>query len=107
MGSEGELDGVMDALGNEYRRRLLLALREHNPQAAADLQGAEDALSPDTELSVDAMAPQARMYHAHLPKLESRGFIRWNRQDGTIEKGPKWDEIEPFLESLSENEYGR
>jgi hypothetical protein len=96
MGSGRSLDGTLDALSHEHRRRLLLALREENPQEAADPQGSEETPSSDTELM---------MYHAHLPKLESDGFIRWNRQEGTIEKGPEWDEIEPFLKLLGESEH--
>lgn len=44
----------------------------------------------------------ARRHHVHLPKLEEAGFIRWERSDHHVFRGPAFDRFEPLLELLSD-----
>lgn len=38
--------------------------------------------------------------HNHLPELEEAGYIEWNREAGTVSKGPFFEEIKPLLELI-------
>ena len=91
------LDRVLDALAHRYRRRLLVALLDHNPQDDDDAQDAEEALGTVAGPDADEDVIEIELFHNHLPKLEDLGYIRWDRDAGTIRKGPNWDEIEPVL----------
>lgn len=90
------MDIVLDVLANRYRRRVLVALLKHNPQQDDNLQIPAD-MDLDTE---DVETLRVNMKHSHLPKLEEAGFIEWNRDVNTIQKGPQFDEILPLLELM-------
>jgi len=82
----------MDALSNRYRRELLVALLDSNPQADDD-RDPLNVIDPPVEPEV----LEIELVHKHLPKLESMGFIEWDTDTGEIAKGPDWDDIEPLL----------
>lgn len=88
----------LSALADPYRRQLLLALLDHNPQDDDDrdplniVEGDEEPEVLETEL-----------VHAHLPKLADMEYITWDRTEKTISRGPKWEQIAPLLELLHEN----
>lgn len=65
-------DDMMIALANAQRRKLLMSLLEHNPQADSLVVNAG---SDDEAAAVEGLVP---MRHAHLPKLSDYGFIEWN-----------------------------
>ncbi|ELY54436.1 hypothetical protein C491_19764 [Natronococcus amylolyticus DSM 10524] len=91
------LDATLDILSNRYRRRLLVALLEHNPQD-------DDPQIPAalTFTDEDLETLRIHMTHTHLPKLEKAELIEWDRDTNTIRTGPRFDEIRPLLE-LMEN----
>ena len=93
-------DRVLDALNHPYRRRLLVSLLEHNPQDDDDPQESSVDLGDASVIGIDKELVQMEMFHNHLPKLEELGYIRWDREAGTISKGPNWDEVEPLLQLL-------
>jgi len=88
----------LSALADPYRRQLLLALLDHNPQDDDDrdplniVEGGEEPEVLETEL-----------VHAHLPKLADMEYITWDRTENTISRGPKWEQIAPLLELIHEN----
>jgi hypothetical protein len=84
---------MLSALSNPYRRQLLVALLEHNPQDGDD-RDPLDILSVTEEPEV----LETELVHTHLPKLDDMGFITWNRETNQISKGPRWEEIAPLLE---------
>ena len=90
------MDTILHVLENQYRRRVLVALLEHNPQDADDLQIPSDIELADEDLET----LRIHMTHTHLPKLEASGFIEWDRDTNSIRKGPKFDEIRPLLELM-------
>lgn len=94
--SPPSMDTVMDVLANEYRRRILVALLEHNPQDDDDPQVPGDIDLADEDLET----LRVHMTHTHLPKLEDSGFIEWDRDSHTIRKGPQFDEIQPLLKLM-------
>lgn len=94
MKSEDGFDQVMDTLGHRYRRRLAGRLLEENPQHAGAVRGHERGASVN----------ETERVHVHLPKLEDAGYITWDRRRGTIEKGPRWEELAPVVELLQAHE---
>lgn len=91
-------DEILDALAAVQRRRLLINLVERGPplDIAAVVRGGPDRPTPTEQ--------RTRLHHVHLPKLASLGFIRWNEDRGEVRRGPAFDEIEPLLKILLENE---
>ena len=94
--SPPSVDTILNVLENQYRRRVLITLLEHNPQDADDLKIPSDSELADEDLET----LRIYMTHTHLPKLEESGFIEGNRDTNSIRKGPNFDEIRPLLELL-------
>jgi len=92
------MDEYFEALANGYRRRLLVALLDHNPQR-------DDVVEPEEihegEKALETL--RLELYHTHLPRLEEAGFIRWNRDTHEVMKGPRFDEIRPLLELMRDH----
>jgi len=92
------LDDALDALADRWRRALLLALLESNPQStdppAWKIDGGDDE---------DELDPLVKLRHVHLPKLEDYGFVEWDREADEIRKGPQFAEIRPLLELLDDH----
>lgn len=93
----GRFDKVLEALADPYRRQLLLALIEHNPQDDGDPDPLNIHPEDDDPLS------KLNIFMGHLPKLDSMGIIEWNKEDDEIFKGPDWTEFEPLLQLIAEN----
>jgi predicted transcriptional regulator len=91
-------DDMVDALADVQRRKLLVALLEHNPQDDTPV------VIADSESDADAVERLVTMQHVHLPKLADYGFIEWNEETHEVTKGPKFDEIRPLLELLDDHE---
>ncbi len=92
------MDGHFEALANIHRRRLLIALLDHNPQRdRVDVPG--DVHEGEAALEI----LQTEFYHVHLPKLENAGFIRWNQDTNEVMKGPRFDEIRPLLKLMRDH----
>jgi hypothetical protein len=95
MGGKNSFDENLRTLANSYRRQLLVALLEHNPQEDDDrdpLDVVADSDEPDVL--------ETELVHRHLPRLEEMGYIVWNRETNEISRGPKWAEIAPLLELI-------
>lgn len=90
-----------EALSNSYRRQLLLALFDANPQDDDDLDPLD--LLAEGESTDDLAATRLELTHSQLPKLADMGFIEWDRELGELSKGPNWDEIAPHLRLMHEH----
>lgn len=98
-GSVPSLDMMLDVLANRYRRRVLVALLEHNPQDDEDPQ-----IPADIEVGTDELASlMLRMRHTHLPKLASAGFVEWDPETNTVQQGPRFEDIRPLLELMRDH----
>ena len=95
---EISFDDIVDALADVQRRKVLVALLEHNPQDDAPV------VIADSDSEADAVERLVTMQHVHLPKLVDYGFIEWNEETHEVTKGPKFDEIRPLLELLHDHE---
>jgi len=103
---------LFDLLADDARRRLLVQLcdsdavgipgdllirgetRTGSAPIGGPSHGAVLEAAPRESLAVE-------MHHEHLPMLESHGLVRWDREDGTVLRGPVFGEVEPFLRLLS------
>lgn len=89
--SETWLDDVMSCLSNETRRGILAAVRATDPGTGVN----EGVL---VQRTVDVSAVSTR--HVHLPMLEAVGLIEWDRGDGVIARGGRFDEAIPLLDAI-------
>lgn len=91
-------DEMLLALADVHRRRLLVALLDHDERAEDDTRVPEDVHTGESDLE----RLRILLFHVHLPKLDDAGFVRWERATGTVESGPRLEEIRPFLELMDE-----
>lgn len=87
----------LNVIAHEARRRLLISLLDAHSGATTPI-----AIT-DWMDGTDATVPKTAMIHTHLPKLEDRGFIRWDREGHLVTRGPQFREIEPLLTILYEH----
>lgn len=92
-----KLDVSLDALAHVQRRKLLVALTDHNPQDDSPV------VIDDSEGEVEALERLTTMHHVHLPKLVEYGFVEWDEEHNEVSKGPDFDEIRPLLELLDDH----
>lgn len=97
-GDPRPLDRALDSLRHRHRRRILLLLSEHDPRDVAEF--AIDRLATDGE---DVERVTTDLYHAHLPKLAAAGYVDWDRERGTIRRGPNFDDIAPLVRLVYDN----
>lgn len=93
------LDRAFDVLSHTYRRQILLLVsertrRDEDEFSVADLETADD----------EEERTRLELYHAHLPKLAEAGYIEWEADTHTIQRGPNFDETAPLLRVLADHE---
>ncbi len=91
-------DDMIDILAAVQRRKLLVALLDHNPQDDSPV------VIAGSESDAEAMDRLVKMRHVHLPKLVDCELIEWDEDSHEVSKGPKFDEIKPLLELLANHE---
>lgn len=79
------IDDHFDALADEQRREVLLAVLDKNPR---------DDRSVTTAARTAGSERQTELHQVHLPKLEDYGLIDWNRERHEITKGPLFDRFD-------------
>lgn len=87
------LDDFADAMGHEYRRRILFSLhcQDDGPLLIpGDLR--------NNEQDLDRF--HTTLVHTHLPKLHSTGYIEWDRTTDTVRPGANFEHLDPLLEVL-------
>jgi hypothetical protein len=101
MAPAGRFDLALDALGHPHRRRILRSLLRQDPHGNGHVSAS--GLRADGLLEVDPDADHVgtTLYHVHLPKLDEAGYVTWDRHQGTVERGPRWDEVAPLVRLLS------
>jgi hypothetical protein len=123
-GHEDALDVFSHAIGHEGRRRLLAVLARHGatdtPRDRFGLQELVDELAspPDSDVvakpstgedldlvvedaNVDERTTRILLHHAHLPKLDAIGLLRYDSQVRTVH--PEYDAIRRVVEMLRSN----
>jgi len=84
------MDRILGLLSKRQRRQILFALNKER------VENESDVVTRDS----DAEKVRLELRHNHLPRLEEAGYIEWDRDTGRISKGPRFQEIQPFLELL-------
>lgn len=90
--SPERIDTMMDALGSRERRAVLLSL----------LAAGRDDRVAYVERRLDGDHVRITLYHTHLPRLEQAGYVTYDHDTGTIERGPDFAEVEPLVRLLWE-----
>lgn len=109
-----DVDELFDALADGDRRRLLLALLDHDSR---DVPAPDSSESPpkrdrddeepvrdaptDSWAIAGAEADVVRIRVVHIPKLVEYGFVEWDPEERVVAKGPRFEEARPLLEPLS------
>ena len=87
---DADIDRPLRILGARPRRVALLAL-SRDPGGATVAEVAR-------LLSADPTDATIALRHCHLPKLERRGYVDWDRETGDLSRGPRFAEIEALLD---------
>lgn len=91
------VDRLLGALANHRRRRVIARL---------EATGAREALSMDAlVVDDDHRGDRVQLYHRHLPKLAEVGLVEWNRDEGLVRPGTRFDEASRLLDLV--REYGQ
>jgi len=93
------MNRLFGVLSRPQRRRILRTLAESNPRQTGEF--APEVGGVDGE-KLDRF--RVELYHVHLPKLAEAGYIDWDRNAGTVRRGPKYEEIRPTLDLLLDHE---
>ena len=96
---EVPLDTIFRALSHPTRRHILTTLRQKQLRRSNEIPVA--ALTPDES---DNGRFHVRLYHQHLPRLDTVGFISWNPDEETIRPGPNYGAITPVVDLLDANQ---
>lgn len=109
----GNHDDLFDALADGHRRQLLLELLSDS-QYILQLSGISQEIAEADEALLRRHLSSSRtiaeadersvsLHHIHLPKLAEYGFIEWDQDENSVARGPRFDEIRPYLELLDES----
>lgn len=85
----------------ERRRQVLIELLDAPPSRRIQVP---EAIA-DAEDDLDDL--RVRLYHHHLPVLADEGLIEWDRDEEVVARGPRFDEYEPVLELVRDDEVVR
>lgn len=92
--------GIGKVISDRRRRQLLVALMEQTSRDTDEISPLEVTMDSETE----SEQLQVELRHNHLPTLEKWDYIEWDRERGTISKGPRWDEIAPLLDLITSHQ---
>lgn len=93
------MDKIFRLLSDKDRRRLLVALLDHHPHSDDRIVIPEDIQRGDPK----DRRRHVRMVHNHLPMLADAEVIRWDRETNEIHQGPRFEELRPVLELLTDH----
>lgn len=94
-----DIDQLFRVLGDARRRRILVRLRDADPGAEFDASPEELGLGDGSRDELEIS-----LVHVHLPKLARAGLIVWDREEGTVRRGPRFGSVEPVIDLLEEFE---
>lgn len=100
------LDVQLDALAHVERRRVLFALLRERSGSSGRRRSSESGARVEVGSLNDSGTTMSSVdvYHNHLPKLADPGFVSWDRENGVVATGPRFEDIEPLLALLDDNE---
>lgn len=110
-GDDAELtvDDIFEILKNERRRRVLVHLRANDGEADIG-ELAEVIAAKENDIDVSQLSSDQRkrvyisLYQGHLPKMDSKGVIEFQKNRGTVELQPAAEQLFSYLSLDSESE---
>lgn len=91
------LGAQLGALSHRAQRQVLVSLFHQNAQDDTPVD------SDDLEVVDEALERLFDLRHFHLPELESKGFIEYDRENHRVTKGPVFDEIQPLVQLIDKH----
>lgn len=97
------LNVVFDILRNKRRRLVLQAIEERDgsttlSELAEHIGGLENEKSPHALNAQERKRVYVGLYQCHLPKMHDAGAIEFDKNRGTVERGPMADIYHVYLE---------
>ncbi|WP_233739995.1 DUF7344 domain-containing protein [Halovenus carboxidivorans] len=103
-GYDLSIDRVFGLLKNSRRRETLRYLYDNDGEAslsdvAEHIAAAENDTTPRAITSQQRKRVYVGLYQSHLPKMDDADVIEFEKNRGTIERGPNAGQLEPYLDS--------
>jgi hypothetical protein len=92
-----DLRRLFEMLSSFERQEVLLLLDERTT-GPGDILSLREVL----EECGDSSHLEVGMFHCHLPKLDEAEYVDWDRDRGTIRRGPRFDQVTSMLAHLEE-----
>jgi len=89
------LNELFDVLSHEYRRHILWVLADPDGRTNGPIDTSR-FMGPGNEPDILRL----ELRHNHFPKLDDCGLVDWDPEAETLSRGPRFEEIEPFLEVI-------
>lgn len=96
-----EEDTVFDLLGNERRRaslKQLIDTQGEMPVGELARDVAEDIVEESSPTDDVQRSVYISLCQSHLPKLDRASIVEYDDEVKTVEPGPTFEEVEPYLE---------
>lgn len=89
------LDDLFGALSHPQRRRILTTLWMEPSLSVG-------GLAPEEGTATDGASSRRRvaLHTVHLPRLDDAGYVDWDRTEGTVERGPRYEEVRALVQVL-------
>jgi hypothetical protein len=111
------IDELFTLLAGRSRRRILVSLLDVRDEpvpveSVALTRGAASGSAVRARTGPTAgdgrggaVTEEQALDHLHLPKLDESDLIDWDREAGTVARGPRFAEAESFLRLLARNQH--
>jgi len=100
------LDRTFALLQNRRRRRVLTYLRDNESttqgELARHIAAVENGVPEDAVTSTQRKRVYVSLYQAHLPKLDEFGAVSFDQDRGTVERGPRTEELLRYLDRFED-----
>ena len=105
------LDVIFDVLRNERRRLVMEAVEEEDGQTtlsdlAEHIGGIENDKPPTALNAQERKRVYVGLYQCHLPRMDDADAIEFDKNRGTVERGPAADAFVAYLEDEDRSDAG-
>lgn len=101
-----EYDLLLECLADRHRRYAVACLLEHRTMTLADLADEVSVREYGQQLNeIPAETVKEiylRLYHTHVPKLESANLVEYSQSADTVDVGDAIERAVPFLALIDE-----
>lgn len=91
------LNDTLGLLSNEYKRKMMYALHEHEDDVIGYDELIENMVEEDYMRHEERERFKTQMYHSHLPSMQESGVIEYDDEAEIIREIPD-DDVEELLE---------